>query len=165
LQLDVRLVLESGQKIIESFGGFGETKDKAISDAIQNFTLNSFHVILASFFVPHDDQVTVEDWTVSGQKRLVTIGPMGMRGSPPDPANPPREWFKQFEAKIKEKQLPGGIHWIRVYYGQFESQTRELEVLLDNETWKEMQQDLATINWPKGKEFFSIRVFLVIKDA
>jgi len=163
-QLDVRLVLGSGHRITESFGGFGETEGKAIDDAIQNFTLNSFHVILASFFLPEDDQVTIEDWTIGGRERQVIIGPMGMRGTLPNPANPPREWFGQVEARLREKKLPQGVHWVRVYYGQFNSQVKELEVLLDNETWQEMQQDLATISWPKGKEFFSLRVFMVIKD-
>jgi hypothetical protein len=164
VQLDVRVSLDSGHRIIEAFGGFGDTKEKAIADGIQNFTLNSFHVILASFFDPQDDQVTIEDWTIGGQERQVIIGPMGMRGTPPDPANPSTEWFKQFEGKLKAKKIPPGLHWIRVYYGQIDNQAKELEVLLDNEIWQEMQQDLATISWPKGKEFFSIRVFLVIKN-
>jgi hypothetical protein len=40
----------------------------------------------------------------------------------------------------------------------------ELEVLLDNEVWQELRNELAAIDWPKGKELFSLRVFMIIQD-
>jgi hypothetical protein len=40
----------------------------------------------------------------------------------------------------------------------------DLEVLLDNEDWEKVRNELATIDWPKAKEFFSLRVFMIIQD-
>jgi hypothetical protein len=163
-QLDFRMELNSGQRLIESCGGLGETRENAIKNAIENFVLNSFHVILAAFFGPQGDQVTVEEWRIGSEDRRVIIGPMGMRGKLPDPSNPPLAWLKEVYEKVRSKALPGGTHWLRVYYGQYDNRAEELEVLLDNDDWAEVRNELATIDWPKGKEFFSLRVFMIIQD-
>ena len=56
VQLDVRFRVGLGRMLIDSFGGFGETKEQAITDAQQHFVLNAFHVILAACFAPSDKQ-------------------------------------------------------------------------------------------------------------
>src|SRR5262249_22461519 len=57
VQLDVRLEVGPGRTIVESFAGIGVTREKAIADAVHNLIANSFHVLLAAFFRPEDEQV------------------------------------------------------------------------------------------------------------
>jgi hypothetical protein len=87
-----------------------------------------------------------------------------MRGKAPDSANTPQDWFEQVEEKLKSGNLASGTHWIRIYYAQTDNHPLKLEVLLDNDVWEQMQTELATIDWPRGKEFFSLRVFMVTQD-
>jgi hypothetical protein len=164
-QLDFQLRLDSGRTLIESFAGVGKTRESAVKDAVENFIRTSFHVILAAFFDAPNDQVTIEHWNIGGKDHQIIVAPLGMRGTSPNPSKSPQGLFKQIEEKLLSKQLDPGIHWLRVYYGQFNNRGIELEVLLDNETWDEMQKELATIDWPKGKEFFSLRVFMVIREG
>jgi len=55
VQLEVRLEIVPGRTIIESFSALGETREKAVVDALYLFTANAFHVLLAAFF-RSDDQ-------------------------------------------------------------------------------------------------------------
>ncbi len=169
VQLDFQMELDSGENLTESFAGIGESRDKAIKDAVDNFALNSFPVIMAAFFTPQDNpvkikNVRIENWSIEGTERRVVIGPIGMRGKAPDPSNTPLDWFKQIEEKLKSTHLFAGTHWISIYYGQIDNHPLKLEVLVNNEVWEQMQKELATIDWPKGKESFSLRVFIVIQD-
>jgi hypothetical protein len=163
VQLDVRIEIEPGRTIVESFAGLGETTDQALADAQHNFAVNSFHVILAAFFNPEDEQVTREEWIVGGSNRVVTIGNIGVRGTLPE-GKSAAAWFEQFEEKLKSKPLGPGLHWVRLYYGQRQRKTMACEVLLDNEPWEELQAEMAAIDWPPGEAFYGVRLFLVIQD-
>src|SRR6266849_4272136 len=163
VQLDVRLEIAPGRTIIESFGGVGETRGKAVADALRNFTANSFHVLLAAFFRSDDPQVLQEEWVVGGRTSRVTIGGVGVRGKPPVQGERLVGWFKHFEDKLKETDLRPETHWVRLYYAQMQGKAMACEVLLDNDVWEDMQSEMAAIDWPSGDEFYSVRVFLVIQ--
>jgi hypothetical protein len=164
VQLDVRLEFDSGRTLIESFVGAGKSRAEAICDAMHNFAVNSFHVILAAFLNVENDQVSEEQWFIGGKQRRVTIGTVGVRGNPPVQGEHLVGWFRLFEEKLNDKQLQLGAHWIRVYYGQLQGTTTACEVLLDNDVWDEMQAEMAAIAWPVGHDFYSVRVFLVVQD-
>src|SRR5260370_9811463 len=169
VQLDFQMELDSGENLTESFAGIGESRDKAIKDAVDNFALNSFPVIMAAFFTPQDNpvkikNVRIENWSIEGTERRVVIGPIGMQGKAPDSSNTPLDWFKQIEEKLKSTHLFAGTHWISIYYGQIDNHPLKLEVLVNNEVWEQMQKELATIDWPKGKKSFSLLVFMVIHN-
>jgi len=165
VQLDVRIEIEPGRTLIESFAGVGESKDRAVANAQHNFVVNSFHVILAAFFRPENEQVTREEWMIGGQKKLVTIGNIGMRGELPVQGEQAVAWFRQFEERLKAKRLAPKTHWVRLYYGQMQREAIACEVLLDNEPWGEMRSEMAAIDWPLSETFYSVRVFLVIQDT
>src|SRR5262249_23804823 len=118
VQLDVRLEVAPGRTIVESFAGLGETRDKAVGDALHNFIANSFHVLLAAFFRPNDPQVTEEEWNVSGRTIRATIGNVGIRGKPPVQGKQLTAWYEPFKEKLTQRQLPPRTHWVRLYYGQ-----------------------------------------------
>jgi hypothetical protein len=163
VQLDVRLEIAPGRTLIESFAGLGETLEKAVADALHNFTANSFHVFLAAFFRPNDPQVTQEEWVIGGRTSRVTIGNMGIRGKLPAHSEHLPGFFKRLEDKLKASPLRPGTHWVRLYYGQMGRKALACEVLLDNGEWEEVQWELAAFDWPAGDEFYSVRVFLVIE--
>jgi hypothetical protein len=163
VQLDVRLEIAPGRTIIESFAGVGETREKAVADALHNFTVNSLHVLLAAFFHSDDPQVSQEQWVVGGRTSRVTIGNVGIRGKPPVQGEPLVGWFRRFEDKLKKTELRPATHWVRLYYAHMEGKTMDCEVLLDNNVWEDMQSEMAALDWPSGDDFYSVRVFLVIE--
>ncbi|MFL5242164.1 MAG: DUF6348 family protein [Gemmataceae bacterium] len=164
VQLDVLFEVAPDRTIIESFAGVGQTREQAIADALNNFAMNSFHVLLAAFLKPNEEQVSEEEWTIAGRPRQVTIGDVGIRGKPPVQGEQLVGWFKPFEEKLKSKPLGPGTHWVRLYYAQMQGKAIACEVLLDNDAWEEMQAEMAAFDWPSGKDFYSVRVFLVVRD-
>jgi hypothetical protein len=168
VQLDVRLEVWAGRFLIESFAGFGKTREEAVSDAVKNFVDNSFHVLLASFLSPPDApdaQVVREEWSIGGQKKRVILGGIGVRGTLPRQGEDDLSWLQQFREKLQAQTLPEGTHWVRLYYGQFTSKPSSLEVLLDNEDWTDLRSELSRIDWPVSPGFFSVRLFLVIQGG
>lgn len=165
VQLDLYLEVESGRVLVESFAGVGQTRREAAADGMQNLVLNSFHVLFAAFYAEDGGHVETTQWLVNGQQRRVIVGGMGVRGTLPDPDNPPIEWVKTIENAIKASDLTPGTHWVRAYYLQLQSETAAVEVLLDNEVWDTVQAELAGWSWPKCEEYYSVRVFLVIQDS
>ena len=163
VQLDVRLEIAPQRTIIESFVGWGETREKAVANGIENFASNSFHVLLAAFFQPHDEQVVQEEWVIGGRTSRVTVGNIGVRGKLPVQGDSMFAWFKRFEEKIKEQQLRPGIHWVRLYYGQMQGKMITVEVLLDNDVWEGIDSEMAAVEWASGDAFYSVRVFVVIE--
>jgi hypothetical protein len=165
VQLDVRLRIGLGRTLVESFGGFGATRERAIADAQSNFVANSFHVLHAAFFSEHDDQVRREQWAIGGRPKRVTLGTIGIRGQSSEVAAVAPEWFKKFEAQLRSRNLRPGTHWLRYYYAQVDHRPLSCEVLLDNEVWQELQSVMAAEAGPLGSGFLSLRVFLVVQDG
>jgi hypothetical protein len=125
--------------------------------------MNSFHVLLVAFFGFDDLHVAQEEWVGGGRTSRVTIGTVGVRGTPPVQGAQLVGWFQRFAEKLKEKQLRPGTNWVRLYYAQMQGSTVTCEVLLNNYVWEEVQSEMAAAAWPSGEAFYRIRVFLVIQ--
>ncbi len=123
------------------FAGIGADIDAALKDAFD---------------------VTCEQWNIAGTTRQMTLGNVVFRGNTPADPVP---WFPQFETALKSLALPGGTHWVRLYYATWDSQTMIHEALLDNETWPELQEAMACFCWPPTEHFCSARLFLVIQGG
>jgi hypothetical protein len=41
--------------------------------------------------------------------------------------------------------------------------TMSCEILLDNHVFEDMQSEMAAHDWPSGHDFYSMRLFLVLK--
>ena len=166
IQLDFYLVLEDDRLLIESVGGLGATKSDAVNDGIQNFTGGSFHVLLSAFFNANaDDQIEVENWNIAGKQRRVTIGGMNVRTFTDAPFNAPTHWFPIVQRAIENTDLPGGTHWFRCYYAQFDNKPTVVEVLLDNNDWQPIIETMSSVDWPASEDFYSVRIFAVIQDG
>ena len=166
LQLDICLEINMGRALIESFAGIGATWEEALADAWRNFIDNSFHVILTAFFTDqHDAQITRETWNIDGEDRPIIIGNIGLRSGDAAVSNSlSMDWLTTLEEKIKEQPLAEGSHWIRVFYAQMNNEALSCEVLLDNETWIDLQDEMADFAWPAHAAFYSVRLFLIITE-
>src|SRR5262249_29859536 len=144
-------------------GGFGDTVEKATTDAFENFVRSSFHVVMAAFHGMRDEQVTVETWDVGGVARTVTLGNIVSRGSPPAGR---ADWFKALEAALRARGLATGAHWVRASHAASPDSAPTIEVLVDNQTCAELQGALARFAWPSPpSSFFSVRLFFVVQGG
>lgn len=164
LQLDVILKIGIGKEIVESCIGIGMDTNAAIEDAWKNFLKNTFHVLLATFFIPEDEELVNRlEWVVNGRKYNVTMGQMTFRGNLPKTFS--LKWYEEFESMIKEQDLSPGTHWIRLFYAQSVNEMLSCEILLDNNVWKSVESKVRAFNFPKNNDYLSIRIFMVMQDG
>lgn len=163
VQLDVILEIGLGKEIVESCAGIGNTIESATDDAWSAFLRNSFHVLLSAFFTKeYDDQIHQYEWNISGRTYKVVMSQISIRGNQPKKFT--TEWLDQFEEMVKSQQLSPGTHWIRLYYAQSGWETLNSEILLDNEIWSTVASRVESFKYPKIENFFSLRIFVVLKD-
>lgn len=164
LQLDIVLELWAGRWIVESCTGYGASRTEALDNAFTSFASSALNPMLVAFF--HTDHPAVRDaCVIDGVTRALTIGEVVVRGTLPDEESLDMGWFRTFKSKLKEASIPGGTHWVRIYYAQQKGELLAKEVLLDNEPWDWMQGALSDVAWPKAPEFLSLRVFLVLQGG
>ncbi len=166
LRLDVLVDLPDGRTIVECMAGWGDNRQAAIGQALTTFTMGVFHVLLKAFHEPNDPHMDVETWVMSGTARRVVVGDIVSRSS--DGAAVPAEVNRlliAFLDEIKAAPLPVGTHWVRIYCAQLNGKMVGIEVLLDNDTWGEMEAKFAALPWPEQDGFYSARQFTVIQDA
>ena len=164
LQLDIYLKLDDERILVESFGGIGDSREEATNDALRTFSRGTLPVLLAGLYGDTSVRVNRLTWEVAGQERRVTIGNLTARGQLPGDGQPPREWIAALKEEIAKADLPGGTHWLRVYVAQLNNELTAAEVLLDNQPWQRAQRSLADLDWPRSRNFYSLRVFLLIQD-
>lgn len=160
-RLDVEVLLSNGNTLIENFAGLGEG-NHALMDAVQNFVLGSFHVLLASFYGKTDpEQVTTEQWSVEGTKWRVFVGNFSRRASHGQDISVPQSAFTAIESAILGTPLSMECHWFRTFYCQIGEQ-QVFEALINNEPWQQGERALKRIPWPKIEGYYSVRNFLVL---
>jgi hypothetical protein len=163
LQLD--LYIDYGiSPILESFAGLGKDFESAIFDAFENFKTNSFHTILSAFFTSNfDKEINKYSWNINGRDFEIFSSNIGIRGKQPYKLS--SEWLNQFETEVQKLKLDEGTHWIRLFFAQQGNQTRVCEVLLDNENFIPLQKKAEEFAWQKQEDFYSIRVFMILKNG
>ena len=162
--LEVEVLLENKSIVNECFAGIGEG-GAAMDDALQNFTANSFHVLLAAFWNRDDpQQVTTEEWTVSGNSFRAYIGNFGTRGSVGIEPTVPSELFPTIRGAIEREPLSQDWHWVRHFFCEVKGE-RTYEALLDNQPWQTGIEGMRSIAWVKSTGYYSIRNFLVLRPA
>jgi hypothetical protein len=164
VQLDVEVALDAEKVIIESFGGTGSTKDKAVATAWENFCRNSFHVFLAAFWERgEDDQVTIEQWDIAGVKWKVIIGNFGIRSFGGLPVTVPPDLFPTIEELIKTLSLPDDCYWVRTFFCNINESETVSEVLVNNSVWETAQDTISKLDWAKEEGYYSVRNFLILQ--
>jgi hypothetical protein len=161
-RLDIQVLVREGMVVEECFGGIG-AGDFGLSDGLQNFTINSFHVLLSSLWSSHDPaQVEIEDWTVTGRRFSVFIGNVGTRSINGSTPSIPAELMPHLEAAVRSEQLERDLHWFRVYVGHVKG-AFTFEALKDNEPWSEGVSALSSCGWARHDTFYSARLFIVLR--
>lgn len=162
-QLDLRWELPDGRTLVESFGGFGDSPERALADAAEGFLHGSFHVMLRGLLDHECSHVQLLEMKIGGRMRKVVHGLVISRGGD-EGSPPPTDWFPDFHEALDKTELSGGLHWIRLYVAQAKGEVLAVETLLDNEPWPALHEALAGVAWPKADHFQSVRTFLIVKD-
>ena len=163
-RLDVQALISDGVVIEECFAGVGEG-ERGTNDALANFTINSFHVLLAALWGKNDaSQVTTEAWEVHGKRYTAYIGNFGTRSSDGVTPHIPNELFAGIEEAVKHEALGADIHWFRAFFcnlaGKF-----TFEALKDNENWHAGLRCLESVRWAKSEGYYSVRLFAILRAA
>jgi hypothetical protein len=163
-RLDIEVFIREGIFIRESFGGVG-TGSAGLLDALHNFTVNSFHVLLAALWGKDDpEQVLTEEWSVAGRTYRIHIGNVGTRGSSGVTACVPDGLLPELEKAVRGLALRGDTHWFRLYFAQIDGKST-LEALKDNEEWPPGLEVLEGLPWERKQGFYSARLFVVATAA
>ncbi|TGE25546.1 hypothetical protein E5K00_10270 [Hymenobacter aquaticus] len=164
-QLDVRLFIKD-QVLVESFGDIGETAEAALTNNLANFARNSLHVLLAALqSAEQDEQVSVEDWHINGSRWQAYVGNYGIKAAKGQLVPVPAELFPRLEGIIHGLPLTQNYHWFRFFVSSNDAQISNLEVLFDNHPLPAAEQEFVNFNWPLIPEFYSIRLFLVLRKV
>jgi len=162
--LGVQVLVCDKVVIEEAFAGVGQG-DAGLHDALGNFTVNSFHVLLAAFWGKNDpEQVTTREWVVGRKHYTAYIGNFGTRCSDGVPAHVPDGLFAAIEAAIKREPLMEDLHWFRLFVGNVENDFT-FEALKDNKDWPAGRRCLEAATWERNSGYYSVRLFAVLRVA
>ena len=164
VQLDIYVRTADGDCIVESFGCVGKDVETAAKQAVGYFMLSSFHVLRSAYLAEDDDQTVREEWTIADKRRTAHLGGITIRGKYPEEDRESNFWYPALRELIQSQDLPGGTHWVRLFYAQFGNKPHSCEVLLDNDTWVEAQDVVASLDWPKAEEYYSVRLFMILEE-
>jgi len=163
-RLDVQVMVRDGVLIEECFGGIG-AGDVGLADGLQNFTINSFHVLLSALWRHDDpDQVTTEAWTVGDCSFSAFIGNVGTRSSSDVTPTIPEGMMSCLEAAMRGESLGNELHWFRFYVANLNGEFT-FEAVKDNERWPTGESALASCGWTPGVGFYSARLFILLRNT
>jgi len=163
-----RLVLEiyifspllSAQPVIESFAGWGGTRDQALAQAFEKFLRGVFHVLIEGLagHVCDNMQAEIEYWRRGETAWKVFCGPVvcHSQGEEVTLARSYPTFFEKLEGLFIATASQGG-HFVRVFVGSHDREVIGKEVLLDNETWQEGENLLLSQNWQCSEKYQSLR--------
>lgn len=161
---EVEVLLDDGRIINESFSGFGVDKE-GILNGLENFCINSFHVLLSAFWRKHESgQVEIEDWVINGVTYKAYIGNLGTRATKGVEASIPNGFFEALEKAIKNEALESEVSWFRVFFGSVSGEFT-FEALKENEVWQQGISMLSAQSWDKPEGYYSVRNFIVLRKV
>lgn len=161
--LEIEVLLEDERIMHECFSGIGVGRE-GINNSIQNFCINSFHVLLAAFWKLNDsEQVTTEEWGIGGKSYIAYIGNFGTRGSHGVSPKMPENLFETIEKTIQKESIDHEISWFRCFFCNV-SDEHVFEALKNNEVWEYGLSALKSLQWKKVDDYYSVRNFLVLKE-
>ena len=161
---EVEVLLEDNRIINECFSGFGEGKDGILS-GLENFCVNSFHVLLSAFWDKHEpEQVQIENWAISGKEYKAYIGNFGTRATSGVEPVIPENLFDNIENSIRMDNLGDNVSWFRFFFASV-SGDFIFEALKENEIWETGISTLKSIPWGSPEGYYSVRNFIVLKHA
>ncbi|MFC4490425.1 DUF6348 family protein [Chromobacterium aquaticum] len=162
-RLDVHVLLDNDVRMMESFAGLGAGQ-QGLDDALENFSANVLHVLLAGLWgIADEAQVTERRWEIAGRDYMAYIGNFGLRGAAEHLEQPLFEaLFRQATAALRAEKLDQDTHWSRLFFcnlnGEFVT-----EALLDNQRWEAGLSMLGALPWPAAQGYYSLRHFMLLR--
>lgn len=158
---EVEVLLDNETIVNECFSGSG-TGEEGILSGLENFCVNSFHVLLSALWNKHyPEQVEIETWDIKGRKYNAYIGNFGTRSTSGTEIKIPEELFQSIEHTIKQENLKHETYWFRLFFGSV-SGDFTFEALQNNEDWKNGMSALKSLTWAKPEGYYSVRNFIML---
>lgn len=175
IQLDIQVALPDGRLLVESFGAFGESENKALLIGFNKFLKNSFHTIISVFFnYKLDEQIELEQWTLRGETWNLYINGMTIEVGPQPENNgndaeipefkPPENLISTLEPIAEQCNIENAdLHWFRGYVFVQDGKVTTIETLWDGMVWSEATKLLEKMEWPPYQGRYSMRIFLILQ--
>lgn len=157
IQLDFFVKFEKRQ-IKQSLAGWGKDMDEAISMAFENFNRSTLHTVLAAFFPEKHSDISVEIWNIAGKNWKVCFDSIVYFCADPETQVQLKSLplFDTLKKCVENKQYSEKINWLSFFVNG-----TTLEVLLNNEIWKEGLEAFQKVSWPQTGQYFSARIFVI----
>ncbi|MER8368527.1 DUF6348 family protein [Mesorhizobium sp. M0991] len=166
------------QPVIESFAGFGDTREQELNQAFEKFIRGVFHVAIEGLadHVCDDIQAEVEIWQRSSARwniwrnnaRWKIYGGPVISQATTELCSLSRG-YPAFYAKLEKlftASVPPGGHFVRTFLAGLNGTLISGEVLLDNAVWQEGQNLAISHDWDYGDGYQAIRqVILALPEG
>ena len=163
VEIEFRIALPEGGPIIEYVSGLGETKDKAMDQAMVNFILTTAHVVYKAFMNPSDPHQRVKTVLINGKNRELFAGDMIQLGGGEGGSIDLDSMSAQLQDLVAALPLAPGPHWIKLIYSQHHSKPLIVSASLDNKDSAEATEALNKLKWPARDDFYMVKQFIVVK--
>ncbi|MEM7475117.1 MAG: DUF6348 family protein [Planctomycetota bacterium] len=161
VETEFRILLPSGEEVIEFLAGTGETEEQAIQDTLLNFMTTTFHVIYKGFMNPDDDHMKALAVKIAGQERRVIFGDILARsGEEPVDFTGMND---QIERAISQLTIGSGEHWVKIVYGRVGGEVISASASLDNKEDVALSQRIKGLAWPGTEGFYIAKQFILIQ--
>ncbi|RWF28789.1 MAG: hypothetical protein EOS65_02265 [Mesorhizobium sp.] len=157
------------QPVIESFAGFGDTREQELNQAFEKFLRGVFHVAIEGLadHVCDNMQAEVEVWQQSSpswkiwQKnvRWKIYGGQVISQATTE-LNSLNRGYPTFYAKLEKlftASVSPGSHFVRTFFAALKGELICTEVLLDNKVWQEGQDLALSHDWDHGDGYQAVR--------
>lgn len=158
-QLSVEVYVNEEVRVIESFAGFGEKK---FESALESFIKNTLPLFLATFWDYDDNRISIDTWELNGERYLAFIGDYGVINAKEDFVIP-QDYLEVIYDAIESEPLSKSYHWFNFFYVNFDARNREVEVLKENESWEVGKKAIASLDWHKVYDYYSVRQSIILK--
>ena len=158
-QLTIEIFVNEKTSIVESFAGFGEKK---FESALENFINNALPLYLASFWGYNSESISIDTWELNGEEYLAFIGDYGVI-NPKEEFSIPDDYLEVVYDAIAAEELGNDYHWFNLFYANFDAQNRHAEALKENETWDAGTEAIASMDWIKVYDYYSVRQSIILK--
>lgn len=157
------------QPVIESFAGFGDTRDQELSQAFEKFLRGVFHVAIEGLadHVCDNMQAEIEIWRRNSAswkiwrnnaRWKIYGGPVISQAS--TELCSLNQGYPAFYAKLEKlftASVRPGSHFVRTFVAGLKGAPICAEVLLDNAVWQEGQSLAASHDWDYGDGYQAVR--------
>ena len=159
-QLNIEILYDLNRPtIIEQFGGYGDESEQ-LYKAFDNFTLNSFHELLAFFWGIGRENITIKNWQIGDEEYEVYIGKHVTTSFGGKEVKSPQNYDLVIKNLITQEPLHNKIHWFGFYYS---NPYGYISSSKDNQAWQKGVEMLKSLDWEKRDDFYALRQFFILR--